>query len=211
MIERLVRPQRIIVATARHLLEFPNDAIVKWFLECYAEDGSVTGRCCFSTDEGRPKTRPYRFYKRADVGFCVLPPPEQESEGQLVPLDLHPLPVISERRRLVPGTRVAWVGFPGQVEAFLHRPQLCYFEGAVSAFYAEGSRGLYIVDGHNARGVSGGPVWHYAEEGGSIEVAGIVTGYGLGEQDMPGFCLFEPINPVVGFVKSLYKGEHVEG
>jgi hypothetical protein len=211
MIARLHPSDRIIVATARHLLKFPEDAKVTWCFQCLAEDGSVVGECRFASDETKPEERPYRFYKHADVGFCVLPPPEQESKGQLVHSDIKSLPVISEGHRLAQGTRIAWAGFPLTVEKLLGQPQLCYFEGVVSAFHAEGSRGRYIVDGHNARGVSGGPVWHWPDSGTGIEVAGIVAAYGLQQSDMPGFCVFEPINPVVAFVKSQYKGQSVEG
>lgn len=209
MIARLQPSNGIVVATAAHVLRFPKGAQVRWCVRSLAEDGSVLGESRFTVDEGKPESRPYRFYLHGDVGFCVLPPPEQESEGQLVKDDLTPLRVISEGQRLIQGTRVAWVGFPGRVEAHLGQPQLCYFEGVVSAFHADGSRGQYVVDGHNARGVSGGPVWHWPETGTGIEIAGIVAAYGLQESDMPGFCVFEPINPVVAFVKSLYKGNRV--
>ncbi|MCH8851583.1 MAG: trypsin-like peptidase domain-containing protein [Planctomycetes bacterium] len=210
MIARLHPSNRIIVATARHLLEFPVDARVTWCFQCLAEDGSVVGECRFASDESKPEERPYRFYKHADVGFCVLPPQEQVSEGQPVRDDLIPLPVISQGRRLAQGARVAWAGFPLKVEKFLGQPQLCYFEGVVSAFHADGSRGRYVVDGHNARGVSGGPVWHWPDSGTGIEIAGIVAAYGLQESDMPGFCVFEPINPVVAFIRSQYKGQRVD-
>lgn len=206
-IARLQPSNRIVIATARHLLEFPSDAQVAWCFQCLGADGGVIGECHFTCDEAESESRPYRFYKYADVGFCVLPPPEQESEGQLVPDDLQALRVLPETHGLLQGTRVAWAGFAGQVEAFLKRSQLCYFEGVVSASYVEGDHGLCVVDGHNALGVSGGPVWHWPESSMGIEVAGIVAGYGTGERDMPGFCVFEAINPVVTFVKSQYRGQ----
>lgn len=208
MIARLVPSQRIVIATAKHVLEFPEDAHVRWRFERLAEDGQITGECRFTVDEADVATRPHRYYKYADIGFCVVPPPEQQSAGQLVEANLAPLRCIAEDRRLCPGTRVAWAGYPGSVESFLRRPQLCYFEGSVSAFYSEGSRGLYIVDGHNAFGVSGGPVWYKDDKSGEIMIAGIVSGY-CQHDKLPGFCVFEPINPVVTFVKVSYKGQPI--
>lgn len=210
MIARLQPSNRIISATAGHVLRFPEEAHVDWCVQSLAEDGNVLGECRFKVNEAKPESRPHRTYKHGDVGFCVLPPPDQESEGQLVKDDLTPLRVIPENHRLAQGTRVAWAGFPLNVQKFAGQPKLCYFEGVVSAFHAVGDRGKYIVDGHNARGVSGGPVWHWPENGAGIEIAGIVAAYGLQESDMPGFCVFEPINPVVAYVKSQYKGKRVE-
>ncbi len=206
MIARLQPSNRIVVATAKHMLEFPDDEQVEWCYQSLSRDGDVLGYCRFQCDEAQPESRPHQHYRFADVGFCVLPPTELRSEGELVPDDLQALPAIPKTHALLPGTRVAWAGFPSQVEAFLQRPQLCYFEGPVSTLYTKGSRGIYIVDGHNARGVSGGPVWHWPEGAATIEIAGLVSGYGLGEQDMLGFCVFEPINPVIAFVKSQYRG-----
>ncbi|MCH8343746.1 MAG: hypothetical protein IH983_07140 [Planctomycetes bacterium] len=193
----------ILIATARHLLEFPEGVTVRWLIERFDENGQCLGELHFKHDDSQVESRPYRYYKHADVGYCVFPR-SSERAGQLVPPNLKALRVMHESLRLTPGTRVGWAGFPGQVEQYFRRPLICCFAGTVSAWYAEGSRGLYIVDGHNARGVSGGPVWHYPEDRPAPEVAGIVSGYGLGEQDMPGFCVFEPINPIISFLKANY-------
>lgn len=211
MLFRLYPSNRIVVATAAHVLDFPDDAQVTWSVRSIAEDGTIVGECGFKIDEAKTKSRPYSVNKHADVGFCVLPPPEQEWQGQLVADNLEALGVISEDRRLAPGTRVAWAGFPGQVEHAFRQPLLCYFEGVVSAFHNVGGRGRYLIDGHNAFGVSGGPVWHWPENGTGIEIAGIVSGYATQESDMPGYCIFEPINPVVSFVKSKFTGKRIEG
>jgi len=134
----------------------------------------------------------------------VLPPPDYSAQGELVAPQLEPIAVLHETRRITPGTRVGWTGFPGTVQRFLGRPELCYFEGVVSAFHAEGSRGLYLVDGHNSLGVSGGPVFHWLEEDRRPEIVGIVSGYDCADADLPGLCVFEPINPIIGFLKSQY-------
>lgn len=205
MVAKYEESKQIFVATAKHILKFPSDAQVRWCVRSLAEDGTTLGECTFTVDERDQDARPYRSYKLADVAFCVLPPQGIPSTGKLVDDDVAPLPVIGANHRLLPGTRVAWAGFAATVEAKFKQPHLCYFEGVISAFHAEGSRGYYIVDGHNARGVSGGPVWHWSEDrNGGIEIVGIVHGYGLNQSDMPGFCVVEPINPVVGFIGSEY-------
>ena len=97
---------------------------------------------------------------------------------------------------------MGWAGFPGIVENALGFPQLCYFEGVVSAMVNRNDRKVYIVDGHAAKGVSGGPVWHWSEEKDRIEVIGIVSQYHHTMTPLPGFCLFEPINPIIYFLHS---------
>ena len=201
---RLVPSGRIIVATARHAIEFSGATTIDWVFRRFAEDGKCVGELKFTTNDSEEAKRPYRFYKLADVGFIVLPPRDYASQGELVPPGLEPLPVLHETRRITPGTRVGWAGFPATVQQYLGRPTLCYFEGTVSAFHASGSRGLYLVDGHNSRGVSGGPVFHWREDDRRPEIAGIVSAYGCADADLPGLCVFEPINPIIGFLVSQY-------
>ena len=145
-----------------------------------------------------------------DVRFCILPPPDQESEGQPVKDELTPLPVIPQDYRVAQGTRVAWAGFPAQVEACLGQPKRGYFEGVVSAFHDDSSHGQYVVDGHVARGVSGGPVWYWPDTLPGIQIAGIVSAYRRQESNRSRFSVFEPINPVRAYVVSHFKGERVE-
>lgn len=193
----------MVFATAGHLVRFPGDTHVKWLLQRFDEAGRCMGEVEFEHDEADVSTRPYRYYKHADVAFCVFPRSKLEANA-LVPRHLTPLPVIGECVRLTAGTRVAWAGYACDVEERIGKPQLCYFEGVVSAFYTDGSRGLYIVDAHAAPGVSGGPVWHFPVDRPSFEVAGIVSQYWLGNPGLPGFCAFEPINPIIAFLKANY-------
>ena len=70
----------------------------------------------------------------------------------------------------------------------------------VSATVDKDGKRLYIVDGHNSAGVSGGPVWCWNDERQRAEIVGVVSGYGDAGGDLPGFCVFEPINPVLGYL-----------
>ena len=204
-VARLTPSNCIVVATARHAVEFDETTTtIDWIFRCFSEDGDCIGELKFTSDHSDGQKRPYSFYKLADVAFIVLPPPDYPSQGELVAPSLEPVVVLDETQRITPGTRVGWVGFPGTVQRFLGSPELCYFEGVVSAFHKQGSRILYLVDGHNSRGVSGGPVFHWRDHDRQPEIVGIVSRYGCGDAELPGFCIFEPINPVIAFVKSQY-------
>jgi hypothetical protein len=206
-IARLLPSNRIVVATAAHAVKFSETTKIDWVFRRFTGDGSCVAEMRFSTNDSEELKRPYRFYKLADVAFIVLPPPDYEAHGELIPTTLEPAMVLEQTKAITPGTRVGWMGFPGTVEAFLGAPQLCYYEGVVSAFHAKGSRGLYLVDGHNSRGVSGGPVFHWRDGDHQPQIVGIVSGYGCEDADLPGLCVFEPINPVIGFLKAQYGTE----
>jgi len=60
----------------------------------------------------------------------------------------------------------------------------------------------YILDGHNAKGISGGPVWHWSEERERFEVVAIISAYKPGDEGLPGFVIAEPIRQVTGFLRS---------
>lgn len=214
MIARLLPSNRIVVATAGHNLNWlPTDEPISWQFSCFSEDNELTGQCKFETDAREPESKPYTYctVKNVDIGYCVVPPRWETSDGMLVPADLTPLQMIPETHALMQGSHVAWAGFPDTVARLLRGPHLCYFEGSISALHSDGSWGKYIVDGHNARGVSGGPMWHFSEDRNRLEVAGIVTAYGGDEQkgdkehqpnsNIPGFTFIDPINPVVAYAK----------
>lgn len=203
------RSEKVVLATARHVVEFPAHAKIRWAVERFDESGHRLGRLSCEHDESDPASRPHRYYKHSDVAFCMFPR-TSETDGHLVEPGLTPLLTTPDDLRLTPATHVEWAGFPSDVESRLGRPTLCCFRGMVSAFHCEGSRGLYIVDGHAAPGVSGGPVWHYPEEREAPEVVGIVSQYWFGEPGLPGMCAFEPINPIITFLRTNYGPGHRE-
>jgi hypothetical protein len=94
---------------------------------------------------------------------------------------------------LLAGTEVAWCGFPGFVHDMIGVYKLCYYEGVVSAYASGPSQPLYLVDGHVAYGVSGGPIWFCAPDGKPV-VLGVVSSYASPSTNVPGLCAFTPMN-----------------
>ena len=188
--------RKLILATARHCLEFPSDTTVDWKVEQFDEHGNVARQCTFSTSQQLKGDVPYRTHNSFDVGLLVLPARSDAGDFLLAEAE-KPVCVIDPRKGVSTGTRLQWTGFPGAVERALGFPQLCCFHGVVSAMVNRLDKRMYVVDGHGAQGVSGGPVWHWCQERDRLEVVGIVTEYRPIPNGLPGFCLFEPVNPVI--------------
>lgn len=201
-ISRLEKSNRLILATAGHVInQLPEDTI-KWLFLQFDENGSVEREIQFTTRPSDPE-RIYIYHKSIDIGFIVLPPEDDAGKTIALPNEM-PLPLIDDTRRITEGTRVGWGGFPTVFPELMGEPRLCYFEGVVSAFYSRPEEPLYIVDGHNANGVSGGPMWNWPSKGNSIEIFAIVTEYGMAGEDLPGFCMSVPINPLVQRLREAY-------
>lgn len=143
---------------------------------------------------------PFRWHKELDIAVVTLP--TERRDRRFPPLEDEVPMLIDPRSGVTPGKRIAWAGYPGAVEDFLKHPQLCYFEGSVSAMVDRDDKELYIADGYVAYGVSGGPVWHWSEETNRSEVAGIVTSYAHANDELPEFCVFEPVNPLSYYLKN---------
>lgn len=63
---------------------------------------------------------------------------------------------------------------------------------------------LYVIDGHNTFGVSGGPVWGYFDNSGEIELAGVIVRYAAESSgNLPGFVFATPIHPLITYLESL--------
>lgn len=202
--------KRPILATARHILNFPQGSEVLVRFERFDNEDQLTNTVTIRT-QSDAVDRPFGFYKLSDVGFIHLPA-EDDSGSPLFAEDEDPLAVLPVNHRLTAGSWVAWAGFARQVETFLEHNQLCLFQGTVSAFGRRADRnGLayYIVDGHAAPGVSGGPVWDTHSKNG-LRVAGVVSSiYAEPPSDepaIPGFCCFEPINPLVAYAETNFAG-----
>jgi hypothetical protein len=184
-------------------LDVPDDRTVGWRFEQFDETGNVARRIQFRTDRSAKGAVPYHLHNDLDVGIFLLPSKNSDGTDCALP-DEQPVRVIDILCGVSTGTRVSWAGFPGVVEAALGQPQLCYFEGVISAQVDRPGRALYIVDGHASHGVSGGPVWHWNEEKDRAEVVGIVSEYRTTMQGdgIPGYCFFEPINPILYYLAS---------
>jgi hypothetical protein len=137
------------------------------------------------------------------LDIAVITLPRESDSGELFSTENEAtVPLINPAKGVGTGTRVAWAGFPAVVEDVLDRAQLCYFEGVVSAMVDNDERQLYIVDGHTTYGVSGEPVWHRSDETLQPEVVGIVSNYSHTNDNLPGFCSFEPVNPLFYYLSS---------
>lgn len=207
-IGRLVPSARLVLATAGHVIDFPPNEPVKWHVQQFDDNGVMERQISFTTQETAENELWYSRHNEIDIGFIAIPP-EDENSVQFIRAWDRSLPVIDVNQRIDAGGRVGWAGFPGQVEDFLEHPRLCYFEGVVSAFSKRGGVPTYVVDGHCAPGVSGGPVWHWPGDGENIEIVGVVSAYGSSDAMIPGFCVFVAINPLIAYLQTTYSPENV--
>ena len=199
VVGRLGKENRLVAATAAHLLEFPKDEPIHWNIRQFDRDGKVE-REVNATTTGPDNDRvSYRCHNQCDVGFCVLP--DTTDDGRPFTRENEDTQrLIANQSMPAEGTRVAWAGFPTIVNKYLGHPHLCYFEGVVSATVNRLDKHLYLVDGHTARGVSGGPLWQWTEKNG-VEIVGIMARYEVAHEEWPGFCVFEPIQPVAQYLE----------
>lgn len=202
--------RRPVLATARHVLDFRCGTDVVMRFERFDDEDRLINTVTVRS-QSDAADRPFGFYKHSDIGFIHLPA-DDDSGSRLFADDEDPLRVLPDDRRLTAGSWVAWAGFAGQVEHFLEHSQLCLFQGTVSAFGRRADRAghaYYIVDGHAAPGVSGGPVWETHPTDG-LQVAGIVSSLRADPPSagpaIPGFCCFEPLNPLVAYAKTNFLG-----
>lgn len=193
--------KRPILATAKHVLDFPDDQTVVWTFDQFDEHGEIERHVSFSTNKSAKGDIPYRTHGELDVGILILPATDHDAKP-LARENESPVRTIDILSGVSTGTRVAWAGFPAIVEHALGFPQLCYFEGVVSAMVNRADKKIYVVDGHGARGVSGGPVWQWSAERNRLEVVGIVCEYRYPGDGLPGFCFFEPINPILSYFET---------
>lgn len=103
------------------------------------------------------------------------------------------------------GCEVGWLGFPS-IEQFT----LCFFSGNVSA--RQDARKAYVLDGVAINGVSGGPVFFSAGEGG-VHMIGTMTAYQpnrRGGDSLPGLAYAQDVShfhEVVQYVRNIDDAE----
>jgi len=206
------RIDRLLLATAGHVLAVPSSIPVQWTVQQWDERLNSVRKLSFWTNHPDLEKGqvPYNVHKKVDVAVFAMPYLNEAGEPFSTPEE-EPLVLIDKGLMITTGTRVGWAGFPGPIQKVLRIPVLCYAEGVVSAEINSEERHLYIVDGHNVHGFSGGPVWRWAETKKSFEVVGIVSGYlPSSKPGLPGFCFFEPINHICFLLDCLDKKEDVE-
>ena len=207
---RQVTKNGLVLATAAHVLRFPPDTErVAWTLQQFDQDGYVERELRTETPGAREGSIQFSRNDKFDSGVCILP--NRTTDGEPFTRDNErPLRMIAKESMAPEGTRVGWAGFAGIVEEYLKHPQLCYFEGVISAAVNRPERPVYIVDGHSAHGVSGGPLWRWTDEN-QVEVIGIMSAYrGSKMMGLPGFCVFEPIQPVSYYLERVSEEARAE-
>ena len=188
------------VITARHVVEDRPTHEIRWKLTRHAEPGQEKATYEFKSSGliGPLTTIP---------GFIRTDQPDYDAAAIVIPLEAGVSPpffdvenelppsVIAPDKAIVAGVDIAWAGYPGIITNVLKRPQLCFYRGMISATVLDISHGMYIVDGHAAQGVSGGPVWHSDETG--HRIVGVVSSYLAPGGEMPGLCHFAPVNILI--------------
>ena len=192
------------VVTARHVVVDRPAREVRWKLTRHAEPGQPNATYEF--------TLPGLIEPvAAGLGFIRTNEPEYDAAAIMLPLESGVMPpffdpenegsptIIEPSAVLLAGGEVAWAGYPAVITQVLKRPQLCLYRGMVSATVLDEPPGMYCVDGHIARGVSGAPVWNSDESG--HRIIGVVSGYWPGGE-MPGLCHFAPVNLLINELAS---------
>lgn len=187
----------LAVATARHVVEDLPTTEVRWSLTRETAEGERSRVVQLETHGLRELSADYPIIRPSTpqydaAAFCFA---NVCADGQPFVDDDESLPaVLAPEVILTPGNEIAWAGYPAFVENALSAPQLCFYRGSVAATITSTQIPMYLVDGHVAQGVSGGPVWYSNEDG--HRVVGVVSGYQPhGEPHaMAGLCHFVPIN-----------------
>lgn len=180
---------RPYLATAAHVLpEPPNNSIVRLMKYNYDDPANPRLRIAeFESGKRNSTLRDGAYMKigdrnnlgRFDIGvirgsgICVDKKPWFTNEN---PQD-ECLPVAPEHQYCAEGTEVAWAGFPSIARKFTDEPIPCYFRGVVSSLVLRDEFQLYLIDGHNTLGMSGGPVWAYSSETKAVQVIAVISAY----------------------------------
>lgn len=207
---------KAVVATAGHVLREAETKPVEWTLERYETHDSKVRKAVFKLpceNPDGPKTYYHSGDPRLDIGVifaeadCTDGRPFLELDDLGKPAEPL-LPIIHVREGVGPGTRVAWAGFPASVYSMLRFPEVCYYEGVVGAMVnTRDHPPLYLLDGHNTSGVSGGPVWWWSDKRSRAELVAIVVQYLCEKRrPLPGFVCATPIHPLLEFLAK--SGQH---
>jgi hypothetical protein len=116
------------------------------------------------------------------------------------------MPIEAANQWSAEGTEVAWAGFSELVMQIARRPQPCFYRGVVSAMIIRDIFQMYLIDGHNMLGISGGPVWSINSETNSPKLIAIVSSYRYNEvlPAIPGFVCAMPIQVLMSTISSDY-------
>jgi hypothetical protein len=197
-IGRYKNPQKLelVLATAKHLLSFSETDTVDWTIQQFDWLGKEKSKITFKSNNSILKS-PIRVHTEFDIGLVFLPKQKEVSKTNI-------LRTIDPNCIIKPGTKVGWAGFLDLGFRLINKPQPYYFEGVISSVLFEENRCFYLIDGHNGPGVSGGPVWCWNNKKSNYDIIGVVSGYMPDSinNEFPGLCVFEAINPMLAYLKT---------
>jgi len=217
---------KAMIVTAGHVLRGPTDDRDEplipvgqpklWQVEREDPNGGAPRIVSFKTPSDNRYGPRYTYYKadpRVDIGVmfadanCVDGRPFVNRGNDGRPCE-KVVPVLPKNLCVGPGSRVAWAGFPAVAQAYLGFHQLCYYEGVVSAVIdRKDFPPLYLLDGHNTWGLSGGPVWAYVNGSARCELIGVIVQYlpsKYKNQELPGLVCATPIRPLLMYLEANY-------
>lgn len=198
-------PQHINIATAAHVLDDPETQEIRWCISRVEQElDGQRGLHIAEFVTTKPITDEPMLFRPSDpeafdigmISMFNVSRIQGQTDGATYPfidLSRYPLVKTTPFGHLLPGTKVGWCGFPGFVHDITGSYDLCYYEGVVSAYVSGRTSPLYLVDGHAANGVSGGPIWFSGRDSSPI-VLGVVSSYVGPGGDVPGLCAFTPMN-----------------
>jgi hypothetical protein len=216
--ERISTFHGVHIATAGHVLDSFGTGQSVW--EVSRVDKDEEGRCVerrqifrdVGTWSSFPRIMKSKYLRDCDIGLIAIEnrtseSPDEISSGSnelfIDPAKHPPLKVSPRTGYLQCGARVAWTGFPNFVSELTGTFDLCYFEGIVAA--TPSAMPIYLVDGHTASGVSGGPLWILADDGEPI-IIGVCAKYTC-EGEFPGLVVFCPMGVLLKYAEAFYSGK----
>lgn len=193
------------ILTAGHVLDGFDKRDGQWFIqrsELDEEGRSIERGIAFQgsdlTDAGVPSVLCTKYLRQCDIGLLAIPNVADDGGWLIDPAKHKRLQVVTTTGYLQPGARVAWCGLPGYVADLTDSYLLCYFEGITAC--VPDNPPLYLVDGHSAHGVSGGPMWMLQEDGEPVIIGVCVSFHQAGElpAGLIGFC---PVQVLLRYIE----------
>ncbi len=201
------------IATAKHVVEVPVGQEAVYTVSRIAPDYTVrqaSFKNAPSKDGAGPRALWYIGKGGLDSGALIAPARFDDgapflTQGECDQCEGTPVGVALLPRKLFlgEGTRVAWAGFPEVACRLFDKWALCYYEGVVSHAFNDKVNPRYLLDGHNDRGVSGGPVWWWNDRTKRAEMVGVITHYC--RVSLSGFAVATAINPFCVMLENVWK------
>jgi len=201
---------RPIIATAGHLLSGDSPSHFRISMYSLADrknrherilDFDVDGMKC---DQDTPGMGYYNGAHHEILDFGMIRAPSVCTDGkgffQGKPLESI-MPTETGWNWELEGTKVAWAGFPEAAAEFARQPQLCYFEGRVSAFVFHDEYQGYLLDSPNTELAIGGPVWSQSDQDHRVRMIGLICGY-RSSGSAPRLIQVTPIQHLCKYIKS---------